>query len=150
MTGKIVCYHPEVPEGIYIVKYIGYETGISWNSKKVTVKFSIAQGKYEGMPLVRYYNAITLENPIGANGVYTVGDLGYLVKEFRTLFPSIQATSEIDLNLYKDKLIRVEVETVNKTGVGEELSKSNCYSVIRRLIEIVPESFEADSLSKLG
>ena len=150
MVGKVTSYHPDVPEGIYTVKFTGYETGQSWNCKKVNVYFAIVEGEYAGIPLARYYNATRLYEPIGPNGDFEVGDRGDLVKEFRTLLPDVRSISKIDLDLYKDKLIRVQVVTVNKTGLGEELSESNQYSIIRKLLEIVPDSYEDSPLSKLG
>ena len=105
MAGKVVGYHPEIPAGTYIVKFCGYETGQSWNSKKVTVNFAIVEGEYAGVPLMRYYNAKQLEEPFGPDGDFEVGDRSHLVKEFRTLLPEAQSVSEIDLNLYRDKLI---------------------------------------------
>ena len=150
MVGKVVGYHPEIPEGVYTVRYTGYETGHSWNSKKVLLKFSVVEGEYAGVPLTRYYNAKQLFDPIGPNGDFEIGDRSHLVKEFRTLNPDIRSISEIDPDAYKGKLIRVLVESINKTGTGEELSNSNQYSVIRKLLEIVPEAFENESLTKLG
>lgn len=143
MAGKIVGYHPEVPEGTYTVRYIGYETGHSWNSMKVILKFAIVEGEFEGIPLTRYYNAKRLFDPIGPGGDFEVGDRSHLVKEFRSLFPNIRSISEIDPDTYKGQLIRVQVESTNKTGTGEELTESNQYSVIRELLEIIPESFES-------
>jgi len=142
MVGKVVGYHAEIPEGLYTVKYCGYETGKSWNSQKVTVKFAVVEGEYAGVPLARYYNVRRLYEPIGPNGDFDVGDRSYLVKEFRSLFPDIRSTSEIDLDLYRSKSIRVKVVTTNKTGTGEELTGPNQYSVIRKLIEIIPETYE--------
>lgn len=150
MAGKIVGYHPDIPEGVYTVRYTGYETGHSWNSTKVILNFGVVEGEYSGIPLTRYYNAKRLFDPIGPDGDFEVGDRSHLVKEFRTLFPDIRSVSEIDPDAYKDKLIRVQVELTSKTGTGEELLASNQYSVIRKLIEIVPESYEEESLTKLG
>ena len=141
MTGKVVGYHPDIPEGEYTVKYCGYETGQSWNSKKVKVNFADVEGEYEGIPLARYYNAVHVYDPIGPDGDFDVGDRSYLLKEFRSLLPDVGSTNEIDLDLYKDKPIRVQVETTNRTGTGEGLTTSNQYSVIRKLIEIIPTSY---------
>jgi hypothetical protein len=141
MVGKVVGYHPEIPEGTYTVKYCGYETGQSWNSQKIIVNFSVVEGEYCGMPLKRYYNAKNLYEPIGIDGEFDVGDRSHLVKEHRSLLPDAHSISEVDLELYKDKSILAQVVTVNKTGTGEKLSTSNQYSVIRKLVEIVPESF---------
>lgn len=150
MVGNIVGYHPEVPEGFYNVRYCGYETGLSWNGKKVIVNFAISEGDYAGVPLTRYYNARNLSEPIGPNGSFDVGDRCHLVKEFRSLLPDVRSISEVNLDLYKNKLIRAQVVTVNKTGTGEDLSSSNQYSKIHKLVEIVSESFDTNSLTKLG
>ena len=138
MVGKVVGYHPNVPDGTYMVKYCGYETARSWNSEKVKLHFAIVEGEFAGVPLARYYNAKRLFEPIGTNGDFEAGDRSYLVKEFRSLLPDVRSISEIDLDLYKDKLIRAHVVTTNKTGTGEAISESNQYSVIRKLLEIVP------------
>ena len=150
MIGKVIGFHPEVDEGIYTVRYIGYETGRSWNGNKVMLKFAIVEGDNAGIELTRYYNAKTLKEPIGRGGSFEVGDRSYLVKEFRSMLPELRSISEIDLDHYKDKLIRVQVGSTNKTGIGEQLSESDQYSVIRKLIEVVPNSLEAESLTKLG
>lgn len=142
MVGKVIGYHPHVPDGNYIVKYCGYETGQSWNNKKVIVNFGIVEGEYAGIPLTRYYNAKRIGEPVGADGDFDVGDRSYLVKEYRSLFPDIPSISEIDLNRYNDKLIRVKVVTTKETGKREELAKSNQYSVIGKLLEIVSESYK--------
>ena len=142
MTGKVVGYHPDIPEGTYTVKYCGYETGQSWNSKKVKVNFAIVEGEYAGIPLARYYNAVHIYDPIGPGGHFDVGDRCHLLKEFRSLLPDVPSISEVDLELYQDKPIRVQVETINKTGTGEDLASSNQYSVIRKLIEIIPTSYD--------
>ena len=142
MVGRVVGHHPDIPEGRYIVKYAGYETGHFWCSPKVILKFKILDGEWSTFPLSRYYNAIRIFDPIGPDGGFEVGDRSYLLKEFRLLFPEILTTDKVDLNVYRGKRILVDVETTNKTGTGEILTESNQYSVIRKLIEIVPESFE--------
>jgi len=143
MTGKVIGYHPLIPEGEYLVRFMYYETGQSWNSKKVRLQFAVADGEYAGTPLTRYYNALDLEPPTGRNGKFSVGDRSHLVKEFRSLLSDASAIGEIDLNLYRDRLVRAKVGTTSQTGLGEELDKPNQYSVIRKLLEIVPESLSA-------
>jgi len=150
MVGKVVGYHPRVPDGAYKVKYCGYETARSWNAAKVAVKFAIVEGDLAGIPLTRYYNAIQLYDPIGPNGEFDVGDRSHLLKEYRSLLLDVRSTSEIDLDHYKGMVILAQVGTTKKTGTGEELSESNQYSVVRKLLEIVPESYEPESATKLG
>ena len=141
---------PLVPEGIYIVKFTHYDIGKSWNGCKVRVHFAIIDGDYAGTPLTRFYNAKALVGD-SANG-FTAPSRGALVREFRTLFADTQAQPDIDLNAYRDKLIRAKVETVGKDGLGQELAKPTRYSVIRKLIEIIPDDYEVlfGSSPKLG
>ncbi len=47
----------------------------------------------------------------------------------------------MDLNDYNNKLIRAEVVTVGKDGLGDYLSKNNRYSRIKRLVEIIPDDY---------
>jgi len=143
MTGKVIGYHPLIPEGEYLVRFMYYETGQSWNSKKVILHFAVAVGEYGGTPLTRYYNALDLEPPIGRNGQFSAGGQSHIVKEFRSLLSDASAIDEIDLNLYRGRLIKARVDTTSRTGLGEELDQPNQYSVIRKLLEIVPESLSA-------
>ncbi|WP_405222215.1 hypothetical protein [Lentisalinibacter sediminis] len=135
MTGKVVGYHPLIPEGEYLVRFMYYETGQSWNSNKVILHFAVAEGEYGGTPLIRYYNALDLEPPLGRDGKFTVGDRSHLVKEFRSLLSESSAKGDINLNLYRGRLIRARVGSTRQTGLGEDLDKPNQYSVIRKLLE---------------
>ena len=142
MTGIIRGQSPWVPEGVYTVKYCGYDTGKSWNACKVTVHFAIVEGEFAGISLDRFYNANALVRPFGANGIFEVTDRGALVREYRSLFPGQANKSELDLNAYGNKLIRARVGTSNRNGLGKELSPVSRYSVIRELIEIIPDDYE--------
>ena len=150
MIGKVVGLHPDIPQGKYTVKYCGYETGQSWNGPKVKVNFAVVEGDYSGILLPRYYNARRTYDPIGPDGDFDVGDRGHLVKEYRSLLPDVRSISDIDLNNYKDKVILARVETVNRTGTGEKLEVSNQYAIIRKLIEIIPDSYYTETTPKLG
>ncbi|WP_405234186.1 hypothetical protein [Lentisalinibacter salinarum] len=143
MTGKVVGYHPLIPEGEYLVRFTYYETGRAWKGSKAILHFAVVEGEYAGTPLTRYYNVRHVEPPLGRDGKFSVGDRCHLVKEFRSLLSESSAKSEIDLNLYRGWLIRACVGTTNQTGLGEDLTKPNQYSVIRKLLEIVPESLSA-------
>ena len=135
MTGRVVGHHPDIPPGTYTVAYCGYETAVSWNSKKIKVRFSVVEGDYAGLVLLRYYNALEIFDPIGPNGDFAVADRGALAAEFRRIFPDEVAYSEIDLNRYEGQTIKARVGHTKKSGLGKELHQANRYSVIRELLE---------------
>ena len=150
MNGIVLDTSPLLPEGTYSVRYTGYETGVYWGRPKVFVYFAVVEGEYEGIPLTRHYNAKTLEGNIGPNGSFGVTDRHAIVREYRTLFPDESDYSQIDPNGYQGHLIRAKVETTAKNGSGKELAKPSRYSVIRELIEIVPEDYEVLYDPKVG
>ena len=141
MSGVILGESPLIPDGTYTVQYTHYETGGGWKSYKVMAHFAVVNGEYAGTPLTRYYNVEKLESRPGKNGEYSVSDRRLLVREFRALLPDMAGEGAVDLNVYKDKLIRAEVVTVGKDGLGQELSQASRYSRIKRLIEIIPDDY---------
>ena len=130
-----------VPEDLYIVKFIHYEIGKSWNGDKVIVRFAIVEGEYVGIPLTRFYNVKLIGRGTNSSQCFEAPSRGALVREFRTLFPDFLLQPQVDLNAYKDKLIRAMVDTVDKDGLKQELANPNRYSVIRKLIEIIPDDY---------
>ncbi len=70
-----------------------------------------------------------------------VTDRFALVREHRALFPDESNYTEIDPDKYSGHLIRARVETTRKSGIGKELAKGSQYSVVRELLEIVPDDY---------
>ena len=128
MSGIVVDPSPWVSEGIYLLRYVGYEMTQYWGQNKVAVHFAIVEGEYAGIPLTRYYNVKE-----------RVTDRFALVREHRALFPDESNHSQIDPDSYAGHLIRAKVETTRKSGSGKELTKASRYSVVRELLEIVPD-----------
>ena len=85
-------------------------------------------GEYAGTPLTRYYNVKE-----------RVTDRFALVREYRALFPDESDYCRVDPDRYSGHLIRAIVETTRKSGIGRELTKASRYSVVRELLEIVPD-----------
>ncbi len=132
MSGIVVDPSPWVPEGIYLLRYINYETTQYWGSSKIAVHFAIVEGEYEGIPLTRFYN---FREPLT--------DRFAVVREYRALFPDESDYSQIDLERYTGHLIRARVGTTRTSGIGKTLSEQSGYSVVRELLEIVPADYAA-------
>ena len=130
MSAIVVDPSPWVPEGVYLLRYISYETTQYWGHKKMAVHFAIVEGEYAGTPLTRYYNVKE-----------RVTDRFAVVREHRALFPDESNCSQIDPNTYSGHLIRARVETTRKSGIGKELTQASRYSVVRELLEIVPDDY---------
>jgi len=130
VSGIVVDPSPWVPEGIYLLRYISYETTQYWGHGKLLLHFAIVEGEYAGIPLVRHYNVKE-----------RVTDRFALVREHRALFPDDTNCSQIDPDSYAGHLIRAKVETTRKSGIGKELTEASRYSVVRELLEIVPDDY---------
>ncbi len=128
MIGIVVDPSPWVPEGVYLLRYISYETTQYWGQNKLAVHFAIVEGEYAGTPLTRYYNVEE-----------RVTDRFAVVREYRALFPDESDYCRIDPETYSGHLIRAKVETTRKSGIGKELAKGSQYSVVRELLEIVSD-----------
>ena len=131
-----------IPEGTYTVSFIRYETTQSWGRYKVLAHFAVAEGEYGGTPLTRYYNVDDVSSSPGQKAEFSASARRHLVREFRTLLPDLASQGALDLNAYKGKLIWAEVETVGQDGLKQDLSQANRYSVIRRLVKIIPDDYE--------
>ena len=130
MSAIVVDPSPWVPEGIYLLRYINYEMTQYWGHAKLAVHFAIVEGEYTGIPLTRYYNVKE-----------RVTDRYAVVREHRALFPDESNSSQIDPDSYAGHLIRAKVGTTRKSGIGKELAKGSRYSVVRELLEIVPDDY---------
>ncbi len=130
MSGIVVDHSPWVPEGIYLLRYISYEMTQYWGHIKLAVHFAIVEGEYAGTPLTRYYNVKE-----------RVTDRFAVVREHRALFPDDSNCSQVDPDRYSGHLIRAKVGTTRKSGSGKDLNKASRYSVVRELLEIVPDDY---------
>ena len=130
MSAIVVDPSPWVPEGVYLLRYVGYEMTQYWGHKKLAVHFAIVEGEYAGTPLTRYYNVKK-----------RVTDRFAVVREHRALFPDESDDNLIDPDRYAGHLIRAKVETTRKNGIGKELTEASRYSVVRELLEIVPDDY---------
>ena len=130
MSGIVVDPSPWVPEGIYMLRYVGYEMTQYWGHKKLAIHFVIVEGEYAGTPLTRFYNIKD-----------RVTDRFAVVREYRACFPNEPDFCRIDPDTYSGHLIRAEVTTTRNSGAGKELTKVSQYSVVRELLEIVPDDY---------
>ena len=130
MTGIVVNPSPWVPEGIYLLRYVNNKMTQYWGHQKLAIHFAIVEGEYAGTPLTRYYNVKD-----------RITDRFALVREYRVLFPDESDYSQIDPDRYSGHLIRAKVETTRKSGIGKELTQASRYSVVRELLEIVPDDY---------
>ncbi len=130
MSGIVFDPSPWVPEVIYLLRYVSYEKTQYYGHNKIAVYFAIVEGEYAGTPLTRFYNIKD-----------RVTDRFDIVREHRALFPDESHESQIDPDRYAGHLIRAKVGTTRKSGIGKELTKTSRYSVVRELLEIIPEDY---------
>ena len=142
MIGRVLDNHPEIPEGIYLVRFINYTSGWMYRCRKVAVHCAVAHGEYAGTPLTKYYNVDALADELENGEQYAASDLRDIVRDYRRLLPDKSVSGDFDLNDYAGKLIRVRVGPVGKDSHGKDLSKGSRYSKIAELLEIVPDDYE--------
>ena len=130
MSGIVVDPSPWVPEEIYLLRYVSHEMTQYWGHNKLAVHFAIVEGEHAGTPLTRYYNVEE-----------RITDRFAVVREYRALFPNDSDFCRIDPDKYAGHLIRAKVETTRKSGIGKELIEASRYSVVRELLEIVPDDY---------
>ena len=130
-----------VPEGPYLVRFTHFRIDTSWATPKLMLHFSIVEGGYSGLLLVRFYNVTVLDTPSSATVRFQAPSRGHFLREFRSCFPDEQEYPDLDPNVFKNKTVRATVETVRRDGRKRELPPNNHYSVIRELLGIVPENY---------
>ena len=140
VDGIVEEIYPLIPEGIYEVKYYYHETAIYWGHPKVIVHFAIvAPEDYEGVEIVRFYNAKEIYGPPRKYGKFKVTPQSDLFRDMHRLSEDPIRRDRVSFSRYKNKRIKVRVETVRFDGKGRHLPDASHYSKIAELIEIVPD-----------
>ena len=129
-----------VPPGEYALHYIDYETASAFGHPKVVVNFAIAEpSEYAGSPISRYYNVKALSGRPQRFGNYIAAAKGDLVREYCTLRPERKRLDRISWRWLKGKLVLGEVRTVERDSKGGSLPEATGYSVIAKLLRVLPE-----------
>ena len=130
----------DIPPGEYPLHYIDYATASAFGQPKVVVNFGIGEpSEYAGVPISRYYNAKALSGPLRRYGDYVAAANGDLVREYRSLMLDPKRLDRISWNALKGKLVLGEVRTVGRDSKGCALPRGTGYSVVSRLLRILPE-----------
>ena len=130
----------EIPPGEYTLRYVDYETTSAFGQPKVVVNFGVSEhSPYGGLPLSRYYNAKSLSGPPRKYGNYVAAANGDLVREYRALMPDPKRLDRISWHTLRGKLVLGEVRTVDRDSKGLALPNGTGYSVISKLVGILPE-----------
>lgn len=90
-----VHFKASIPDGEYIVKYIGYYTAKMFRQQtpKVSLRFSIVEGDYEGFELERHYTVSRLIGEPGPSGQFkATSQTCVLLMEYCTCFPDQELT----------------------------------------------------------
>lgn len=129
-----------VPDGEYEVRYDFYETAILFGTPKVIVHCAIVSPEeYGGVPIDRYYTVDKLKGPAARYGRYVGGRHRSLVREFRLLFDDPVRRDRISFARLKDRRLIVRVRTVVRDYDHRELPIHDQYSVIEKLLSVLPD-----------
>jgi hypothetical protein len=91
------------------------------------------------IPLTREYNVKALHGLVGIGGHFSVIRRHVFTREYFSLIPEALGIGEIDLNADKNKSMRAWINATAEMGLGKELDHASQYSVIRKLLSLVPE-----------
>ena len=128
-----------VPEGEYELRYVDYETTAYFGSPKVVVHYAIVEpDEFAGLPVDRFYNAKKLTGPPGRFGRYIAPRRGDLFREFNRLIGRVERTDRLRFAWLKGQRVIAEIQTVKTDHKHEELPEDDRYSLIRRLIKVLP------------
>jgi hypothetical protein len=133
---EIIGQPPLVPDGRYLVKFIGWATVVMFGKAgKLAMEFQICDGSHLGVKLVRWHNVKPL-GKVGKNGRFRTGWGSDLTREYIKLIGSVSRTDRMALTKLTPLLIEAEVVTVASSRRQEALPAALQYSVIRRLIRV--------------
>lgn len=129
---------PRVPEGIYNLKYLYYETTVRFGPKVVLWFEVVDENEYYGTRLARYYNILGFNGPQGRGGGFRVGPMSAFVREYIQVFEEDydDADEDITPNEYKYRIVKGIVRTVTHGANRRPIPDSLQYSTISELIEL--------------
>jgi hypothetical protein len=138
--GEVVGACIAVPKGEYELRYIDYETARFFGNPKVILHCAIIDPEdFAGLPVDRFYNVSKLIGPPGRFGNYVAPIRGDLVREYKQVIREPDRLDRISFRPLEGKRLIAELETVTTDHQRYELSKSDQYSCIKRLIRILPD-----------
>jgi len=131
-------YFVHVPNGIYVVEFIGAEgTFFLGRAPKVVLWFLIAEGEHQGKRIPSYYNVESLNGRPGSRirrPVFTIGWRAHLAVDMATLFPDEYSPDKLPTVIpeaeMSERRIRLKTRTTEKTHKGKKRPESFCYSVV--------------------
>ena len=132
---------PLIDSGRYRLKFEFYETRLIFGHAKIALRFTIADfGQFFGVPLSRWYNARRVIGRPSKNGNFALsGKRSDLFIEHCELFDMrIPRLDRVPMSAFDGKYILAEVETVTRRHDQRSLPQQAQYSVVRRLLKVVP------------
>jgi hypothetical protein len=126
-----------VPEGLYRVKYLHYETRRSSGkfSPKVVMFFAISEtGAYQNLVLAKFYNVSRIDGSARRGGGFVPARRGDLYRDYVRLLTEPHRTDRIRLSRYGDHEWDVNVVTVVTDSSDRSIPETARYSKISAII----------------
>jgi len=130
-----------IDPGRYRLKFEFCETRMIFGHAKIALRFTIADfGQFFGTPMTRWYNARRLIGRASRNGNFALsGKRSDLFIEHCELFDMrIPRLDRVPMSAFNNTYILAEVETVTKRHDQRSLPEQAQYSIVRRLLKVVP------------
>lgn len=136
-----------IPEGIYELRYLYYETWQWGDQPKIIATFEVLCGPHTGEPLYRYYNVKAVEGIDVRNGKFKPpnGPRSNIVSDYRRLSGD-RVARRVTLDFLRGTTIEAEVKTVNRDSKRKLASEDQHYSKVHRLIRLKKNASNSDDL----
>ena len=138
-----------IPEGIYELRYLYYETWQWRDQPKIIATFEVLCGPHIGEPLYKYYNVKAVEGIDVRNGKFKPpnGPRSNLVSDFRRLSGD-RVARRVTLDFLRDVTIEAEIRTVNRNSKRKLVPEDQHYSKVHRLIRLKKPGSDLDGLAE--
>jgi hypothetical protein len=135
---------PLIPEGIYTVGYLDYETGIYFKCPKIMFRFQVISNDECNGTILNFICPVKcLTEPPKRYGKFKLpGPNSKLRRVYTKLFGKLKRGDRMSLRKFRDKIILIRVKTVTKDSLGNDIGEVNWYSKIDELISLESTDIE--------
>lgn len=127
--------HVRIPDGDYLCKYLGHDTGFLFNSGKVFLRFEVFDGAHTGARLYKPYRVKKLIGRPAKGGRFELGRASELLRDVVRLNDLKVRPDRLSLHFLIRSLWNVRTRTVEKDYKQRPILEPLRYSVVDQIVE---------------
>lgn len=124
-----------VPDAVYVVRFVEFETLFLFNSGKVILRFEVVEGDLAGTRLVKPYRVKKLLSRPRKGGRFILGRSSELLRDLVRLTATKIRPDRLSLEVLRRQLWRVRTRTVETDYKQRPIPEPLRYSVIAEIVE---------------